>query len=181
MSFWSKTARINTTIEFSIFKLVQVPGFSLNWQFWILGPNLPQKRVFAFENGKSKHQTLHIQISLCTKLQLKLTIFFFGPNLLKKGIFLSKTEKQYFNVFSLCSHRDNEAIYCITLLTDNICYFSHWFHYFYILVLYSIFGKRIGKFTIGQIGKTTFNTEFFTVTNTLPVNMTNSIQQSSKL
>ena len=35
----SKTGKVNTTIEFYIFEIVLVPNFSLNWKFWIFGPN----------------------------------------------------------------------------------------------------------------------------------------------
>ena len=41
--FQSKTEKMNRTIEFSIFELVLVPNFSLNWQCWFFGPNLPKK------------------------------------------------------------------------------------------------------------------------------------------
>ena len=34
--FWSKTEKMNITIEFCIHEVVLVPNFSLNWQFWIL-------------------------------------------------------------------------------------------------------------------------------------------------
>ena len=37
-------------------------------------------------NNKHYHQILHIQISLDTNFQLKMTIFFFLSNLPKKGI-----------------------------------------------------------------------------------------------
>ena len=36
---------------------------------------------------------MHIQISLGTKLELKLTIWFFGPNLPKKDTFGQKQKK----------------------------------------------------------------------------------------
>ena len=42
-SFQSKTEKVNNTNEFSIFELVQVPNFSLNWQFCFFGPSLPKK------------------------------------------------------------------------------------------------------------------------------------------
>ena len=34
---------MNITNEFGILELVLVPNFSLNWQFWFFGPNLPKK------------------------------------------------------------------------------------------------------------------------------------------
>ena len=41
--FQSKMEKLNTTTEFCIFKLVIVPDFSLIWQFWYFGPNLPSE------------------------------------------------------------------------------------------------------------------------------------------
>ena len=35
----SKTEKVNITIEFYIFEIVQVPNISLNWKLWIFGPN----------------------------------------------------------------------------------------------------------------------------------------------
>ena len=46
--FWLRTEKVKI-IEFWIFKLVMVPNFSLKWQFWIFGPNLPNKyNVYIF-------------------------------------------------------------------------------------------------------------------------------------
>ena len=39
--FLSKTGKLNITIEFYLFQLVQIPSFTLNKQFWILGTKLP--------------------------------------------------------------------------------------------------------------------------------------------
>ena len=47
-----KTDKVNITIEFCKFKLVQVPNFSLNWQFGIFGPNLPQNSIYAQKQKK---------------------------------------------------------------------------------------------------------------------------------
>ena len=65
---WSKTEKLNIIIEFRLFKLVLVPNFSLNWQFWFFWPDLPKK---GFSGLKQKKWTphifyiiLHIQISL---------------------------------------------------------------------------------------------------------------------
>ena len=57
-----------TTIEFCKFVLVKVPNFSLNWQAWIYGPNLPKKGALN-QNKKSeqRHCILHIRISGCPK------------------------------------------------------------------------------------------------------------------
>ena len=73
--FWSKTKKVNTTIEFCIFELVYVSSFTLNWQYWQFGPNLPKKGILI-ESEKSEHchWILHIRISLWIKFRLKLTI-----------------------------------------------------------------------------------------------------------
>ena len=46
------------------------------------------KKVFPVKSRKGEHQhwILHLRISLDTKFQLNLTIWFFGPNLPKKGV-----------------------------------------------------------------------------------------------
>ena len=36
---------MNTTIEFYLFELVEIPNFILNLQFLFFGPNLPQKDI----------------------------------------------------------------------------------------------------------------------------------------
>ena len=41
--FYSKTDKMDTTIEFCILELVFLSNFLLNKQFWIVGPNLPKK------------------------------------------------------------------------------------------------------------------------------------------
>ena len=38
--FWSKAEKKNTTMKFCLFELGVVSNFSLNWQFWLFGPNL---------------------------------------------------------------------------------------------------------------------------------------------
>ena len=45
--FRYKTEKVNAIIKFYIFELVWITNFSLNWQFWFFGPNLPK-----FVNGK---------------------------------------------------------------------------------------------------------------------------------
>ena len=52
--FRPKTEKVNSTIEFCVFKLVYVPNFSLNWQFWFCGPSLSEKGVFGL---KQKERT----------------------------------------------------------------------------------------------------------------------------
>ena len=50
--FQSKTEKVNTTIEFCLFKFVLVPNFSLNWQFSFFGPNLLKKGVSSPKQKK---------------------------------------------------------------------------------------------------------------------------------
>ena len=45
--FQSKTDKIVTTIEFCIFELVFVSNLTSNKQFWIFGPNLPNKDIYG--------------------------------------------------------------------------------------------------------------------------------------
>ena len=50
--FQSKTEKVNSTTKFCIFKLVLLPNFSLNWQFWFSGPNLPKKGISSLHQKK---------------------------------------------------------------------------------------------------------------------------------
>ena len=47
-----KIGSMNTTNEFCIFELVEVPNFSLNWQVWVFFVQICPKREFLVENGK---------------------------------------------------------------------------------------------------------------------------------
>ena len=90
--FWLKIEKMNTTIKFCIFELVEVPDFSSNWQFWIFGPNLPKKGISHWK-WKHHHLILHIRISLGTKFQFNLIIFNFRTKFAQKRYSRSKTEK----------------------------------------------------------------------------------------
>ena len=81
--FRSKIEKVNTTIEFCIFKSLQ-----LELTIFQFCDQICPKSVFPVESGKSERQQwiLHNRISLSTKFQLELTILSFGPNFLKKGI-----------------------------------------------------------------------------------------------
>ena len=50
--FQSKREKVNSTTKFCIFKLVLQPNFSLNWQFWFSGPNLPKKGISSLHQKK---------------------------------------------------------------------------------------------------------------------------------
>ena len=43
-------------MEFCVFELFQVPNFSLNWQFWVFGPNLSKKGTTEQNNQSNKLQ-----------------------------------------------------------------------------------------------------------------------------
>ena len=43
--FWNKAEKVSITIEFCIFKLIEISNFSLKQQFCIPGPNLPENGV----------------------------------------------------------------------------------------------------------------------------------------
>ena len=53
--FWSKMEKVNITIQFCIFKLVEVPNYRLKLQFWFFGPNLPERVISGL---KQKNWTL---------------------------------------------------------------------------------------------------------------------------
>ena len=107
---------MNISIELCIFELVYVPNYSLNWQFWFFGPNLP-KRLFLVENGKSEHLhwILHIRISLDT-------ILVFWTIFTKKGYLRCKTENLRFCVrpWSLLT----KLIFSVEGMTDTTVFMS---------------------------------------------------------
>ena len=85
---WTKTEKVNMINEFHIFKLVLLPNFSLNWQFWFFWRDLPKK---GFSGLKQKRWTphifyiiLHIQISLVKNFGSDWQFWVFGSNLPKK-------------------------------------------------------------------------------------------------
>ena len=118
----SNTEKLNTAIEFCKFELVLVPNFSLNSQFCFFLTRFAQNR-----NSEHHHWILLIQIKLCTKFQLKLTILIFStkrkialPCALPTVLNVSEqgpTNTTTFNLSSLSSRRDtNRPIrFCIWL------------------------------------------------------------------
>ena len=50
--FRSKTEEMSITNNFCILKLDLVRNFSLKWQFWFFGPNLPQNGIFSLKRNK---------------------------------------------------------------------------------------------------------------------------------
>ena len=47
-----KAEKVNITDDFSIFELVLLTNFSLNWQYWLFEPNLPKKDVSSLNQKK---------------------------------------------------------------------------------------------------------------------------------
>ena len=70
-------------------------NFSLNWYFWLFGPNLPKIRIFVAENRKSEHHhwALHIWISLGKKFHFKQSVLNFMTKFAPKKVFSLKIEK----------------------------------------------------------------------------------------
>ena len=84
---------MNITIEFFIFKLVEVPIFSLNWQFRFFWPVLPTKGSYF----QSKTDEIDTAIEFCifelvfvSNLTLNKQFWIFGPTLPKKDIYGQK-------------------------------------------------------------------------------------------
>ena len=68
--FSLKVRQMNTTIEFSTFKLVKISTFVLNKHFSIFGTNLPKRCISCL---KHHHQIQHIWVTLSTKFYLNQT------------------------------------------------------------------------------------------------------------
>ena len=87
--------KTNSIIEFHIFKLVFVPNFSFNWQFWYFWPDLPKKGFSGLKQKKWAPHIfciiLHIQISLVRNFSSD--NFDFLDQICQKRYFQSKTEK----------------------------------------------------------------------------------------
>ena len=97
--FMVKTEKWNIIIEFRLFKLVLVPNFSLNWQFWFFWPDLPKK---GFSGLKQKKWTphifyiiLHIQIILVRNFSSNWQFWFFGPNSSEKAFPVESRKSEY--------------------------------------------------------------------------------------
>ena len=58
---------------FFIFELVQVLNFSLNWQFWVFGPNLPKKGYFQ---SKTEQAVQRLQALAFCVVNFKSTVVF---------------------------------------------------------------------------------------------------------
>ena len=96
MCFLPKTEEINSSIELSIFEVVFLPSFSVNWYFWFFGPNFSKTDVFGIKHNNlwtTPHWILNIWISLANKFQLKLKILIFDTKFVQRGFFPSNTKK----------------------------------------------------------------------------------------
>ena len=99
-----ETEKVNTTTEFFIFEIVYVLNFSLNWQFWFFGLNLPKKGICSL-NQKKWTPLLNSTYLNSTvyepNLRLDLQFWFFGPNFPKKSIPSQKQKKWTWSEFCI--------------------------------------------------------------------------------
>ena len=89
-----KAEKLNITIEFCIFQLVQLPDFKINWQFRFFGKNLP-KKVFAVEIAKSEHNSEFYIF----KLEENKYIFLAGDDAL---VYLAEPMHKKYSTLLLC-------------------------------------------------------------------------------
>ena len=59
--FLSKRAKLNITIEFCLFELVNVPNFNLNWQFWHIRTH--HFNTLSYTTGFSKFWVIRVCIT----------------------------------------------------------------------------------------------------------------------
>ena len=100
---------MNITIEFFIFKLLQVPIFSLNWQLRFFGPNMLAKGSY-FQSKTDKidrhhHWILHIWIGFCIKFHFEQTILNLWTKFTQEKYWSSKTEKVNIITIESCIFR----------------------------------------------------------------------------
>ena len=98
---WSKTEKVNIIIEFHLLKLVLVPNFNLNRQFWFFWPDLPKKSFSALKQKKwTQHIfniTLHIQINLVQNFSFSSNwqFLFFGSSFHKEVILVKNWKSKH--------------------------------------------------------------------------------------
>ena len=94
------------------------------------GTKFFQKRYFRWETEKNEHQHLimHLRIRLGIKFQLKLIVLMFGPNLLKKGIWVLKLKEKspwrylltyYIKLLCTGANRHNGILMSLLLLVTE--------------------------------------------------------------
>ena len=59
--FMLKMENVSITTELCIFEFVLVPIFSLKWQFWFFGPNLPNKGISSLKQKNHTFPCVHGQ------------------------------------------------------------------------------------------------------------------------
>ena len=86
--FWLSTGKVSSSTEFWIIELVQVQNFSLNCQFYLLGPNLPGKRYFWSKTEKAitTIEFLIFELVWISNFTPNKQFWILDPSLLKKVI-----------------------------------------------------------------------------------------------
>ena len=120
-----KREKVNIIIEFSLFKLVLLLNFSLNWQFWVFWPDSPKKVFFWPKTEKVNtiyflHNSAHSNWS-SVKFQHNMKILIFWIKFAQKGIFGQKLKK-------LTSYWTPHIK--ISILVPNFCF--NWQFLFYV-------------------------------------------------
>ena len=90
--FGRKQLKWIITIVFGIVKLIEVPNFSLNWQFWFFGPNLLQKDISI--QKQKKWTSPQSSKFLGSKFHFK-QFWIMGLNFPKKFYFWLTTESEH--------------------------------------------------------------------------------------
>ena len=119
---------MSITNEFSIMKLVWLQNFTLQcFEFW---DQIFPKRIFLTQNRKSSYHywILHIQLRLCSKFLLKMTILIFwtkvAQNCISKKIALlhvSMVIIYYINLISKVAKRHiNTLVSILPLVAETI-------------------------------------------------------------
>ena len=146
--FRSKTEKIIMTIKFCILKVVWLPNFILNWQFWFFGLNLPKKSTSGCKQKRSKHNHWLLQtwINLSTRFQLKRTILNVGDQICLKKVF-PVTNKRVFPVIDWKSEHHHWILHNRINLATKISPKNDSFY-----VLDQIYSKRVFLIENGKNG-----------------------------
>ena len=93
----SKRAKLNISIEFCIFELVEVPNFGINWKFWFFGTNLSKKGISSWK-WNNWTSPLHSACSNYPEYQIPLYTnkFEFWDQICPKRVF--SVEKERVNI-----------------------------------------------------------------------------------
>ena len=101
--FRLKTEKVNHVIEFCIFKLVEVPNFSLSRQLWLFWDIFAPKK-YLWHKTEKVNITIKFYIFQLVKessFSLNWQFWFFGVNLTKKSIsgLKRKSENHYWILY----------------------------------------------------------------------------------